>query len=142
MSPLLDHLAQTASFGPSEMLRIFLVAMAALNIGTIAGRVRSYWTTHHRLQKAGQIADLNTLRAVNVFYVGYLIVLASMAWRIVQLYGVPVTFPLVVLAFGLVLSFAGLRLMAKHVAPQILSEETIEHMVWHRDDKRRRSRKR
>lgn len=116
-------------FGVDEALRMLLVALAAINIGTLAGRIRYYLRAHHALRKANRTADADTAAAVVTFFAGYLVILASMAWRIVQLYHAPASVPLVVLAVGMLVSLVGMRRMAKHVTPQILSAGTRDLLI-------------
>lgn len=108
-----------ASFGWPEAVRITLVALAALNIGTLVGRIRSY----HRLTRAaranGDLANLPALRSVLNFYTGFLVIVCSLAWRSVQLYHQPVTVPLLLTCVGLAGTLLGLFRMQRHLAVRV-----------------------
>lgn len=124
-----------ATFGVDEALRILLVSLAAMNIGTLAGRIRYYLSARRRLQRSNETrAESDTAAAVVTFFVGYLVILASLAWRIVQLYHAPASWPLVLLAIGLLVSLVGLHAMAKHVTPVIISTATQDLLKRRRPD--------
>lgn len=121
-----------AIFGFAEALRIVLVALAALNIGTLAGRIRHYLFARRALREVGRRADADTAGSVVTFFIGYLIILASMAWRIAQLYHSPASVPLALLAVGLLISLLGLRAMAHHVTPVIISPDSQDLLAKRR----------
>lgn len=115
-------------FGVDEGLRITLVALASLNIGAICGRLRHYSRARGELRREiGTEAESATAASVVVFLSGYLIILASLGWRIIQLYHQqPVSLPLFSMAVGLVISLLGLHYMGKHLAAKIFGSARDE----------------
>lgn len=125
-------------FGLPEIFRILLVTLVAFNVGTLAGRIREYWRILRALHLNGAApADADPIRAVLRFYVGYLVVLASIAWRVAELYHSALTFPLVLLAVGLTISLLGLRAMVRHVTAHIVSDAGRAALDAYLDRRRR-----
>lgn len=104
-----------------EALRILLVTLCSVNIGVTLGRLRFYIRSRAVLRKRlGTEAESETAASVVLFLSGFLIVLASVAWRVIQLYRQPLSAPLFSLALGLLVSLLGLHFMGHNLTAKIL----------------------
>ena len=117
-----------ANLGFGEIIRMAIMVLSALNIGTLSGRVRRHLKVISRLAKYedAYAEDIASLRSIARFYVGLLIIFASTIWRVVQLYHAPFAWPLALVVLGLLLSLLGLRGMMRHVTPLLLTRDAVD----------------
>lgn len=104
--------------GFPEIVRITSITLAAVNMGTLAGRIRLYVRLAY-LARTKSPKDLWPQRAVLNFYFGLLLLLLSISWRNFQLFHHDVTVPLLISVLAQAWLLVGLSMMRKYVSVRI-----------------------